>query len=126
MNSGPPRNEELDLPEARIIDEDKEFVGVMSTDEAMVIAEEAGLDLVLVSPDANPPVCRIMNYSKFKYENEKKMPAHAMASCTERGRATIVEVVCVGEMQFLGDARKFVGRQREEEAPVAGRSAESS
>ena len=44
----------------------------MSTDEAMVIAEEAGLDLVLVSPDANPPVCRIMNYSKFKYENEKK------------------------------------------------------
>ena len=72
MNSGPPRNEELDLPEARIIDEDKEFVGVMSTDEAMVIAEEAGLDLVLVSPDANPPVCRIMNYSKFKYENEKK------------------------------------------------------
>jgi len=42
-----------------------------------------------------------------------------MASCTERGRATIVEVVCVGEMQFLGDARKFVGRQREEEAPVA-------
>ena len=47
------------------------------------------------------------------------MPAHAMASCTERGRATIVEVVCVGETQFLSDARKFVGRQREEEAPVA-------
>ena len=57
--------------------------------------------------------------STAKYENEKKMPAHAMASCTDRGRATIVEVVCVGEAQFLSDARKFVGRQREEEAPVA-------
>ena len=59
--------------------------------------------------------------STAKYENEKKMPAHAMASCTERGRATIVEVVRVGETQFLGDARKFVGRQAEEEAPVAVR-----
>ena len=72
MNTGPRRNEDIDLAETRIMDEEKEFIGLMSSEEALALAEEAGLDLVLVSPDANPPVCRIMNYSKFKYENEKK------------------------------------------------------
>ena len=73
MDRGPVRNEDIDLPEVRVIDEaTKEVIGVMSSEEALEIAEEAGLDLVLMSPDANPPVCRIMNYSKYKYEQEKK------------------------------------------------------
>jgi len=72
MNTGPRRNEDIDLAETRVMDEEKEFIGLMSSEEALALAEEAGLDLVLVSPDAKPPVCRIMNYSKFKYENEKK------------------------------------------------------
>ena len=73
MDRGPVRNEDIDLPEVRVIVEaTKEVLGVMSSEEALEIAEEAGLDLVLMSPDANPPVCRIMNYSKYKYEQEKK------------------------------------------------------
>ena len=73
MDRGPIRNEDIDLPEVRVIVEaTKEVLGVMSSEEALEIAEEAGLDLVLMSPDANPPVCRIMNYSKYKYEQEKK------------------------------------------------------
>ena len=72
MNTGPRRNEDIDLAETRVMEEEKELIGLMSSEEALALAEEAGLDLVLVSPDAKPPVCSIMNYSKFKYENEKK------------------------------------------------------
>ena len=73
MDRGPLRNEDIDLPEVRVIDDaTKEVIGVMSSDEALDIAEEAGLDLVLMSPEADPPVCRLMNYSKYKYEQEKK------------------------------------------------------
>ena len=88
MDSGPVRNEDIDLPEVRVIDEaTKEVIGVMSSEEALEIAEEAGLDLVLMSPDANPPVCRIMNYSKYKYEQEKKQ-----RETRKRAAATRVEV----------------------------------
>ena len=88
MDRGPVRNEDIDLPEVRVIDEaTKEVIGVMSSEEALEIAEEAGLDLVLMSPDANPPVCRIMNYSKYKYEQEKKQ-----RETRKRAAATRVEV----------------------------------
>lgn len=71
----------------RVIDDDKNPVGVMSSEEALEIAEEAGLDLVLMSPEAKPPVCRIMNYSKYKYEQEKKM-----RETRARAKATMIEV----------------------------------
>ena len=88
MDRGPVRNQDIDLPEVRVIDEaTKEVIGVMSSEEALEIAEEAGLDLVLMSPDANPPVCRIMNYSKYKYEQEKKQ-----RETRKRAAATRVEV----------------------------------
>ena len=88
MDRGPVRNEDIDLPEVRVIVEaTKEVLGVMSSEEALEIAEEAGLDLVLMSPDANPPVCRIMNYSKYKYEQEKKQ-----RETRKRAAATKVEL----------------------------------
>ena len=49
-----------------------ENVGLISPEKALVMAEEAGLDLVEISPNANPPVCKIMDYGKFKYETQKK------------------------------------------------------
>lgn len=58
--------------EVRIIDEDKKQLGVLSTKEALFLAKEKGLDLVEVAPQANPPVCRIMDYGKFLYELHKK------------------------------------------------------
>ena len=88
MDTGPPRNEDIDLPEVRVIDDaTKEVIGVMSSDDALDIAEEAGLDLVLMSPEANPPVCRLMNYSKYKYEQEKKA-----RETRKRAAATKVEL----------------------------------
>ena len=88
MDRGPLRNENIDLPEVRVIDDaTKEVIGVMSSDDALDVAEEAGLDLVLMSPEANPPVCRLMNYSKYKYEQEKKQ-----RETRKRAAATKVEL----------------------------------
>jgi len=60
------------VPEVRVIGADGSQLGVLRTDEALRIAEEGGHDLVEVSPKAMPPVCKIMDYGKFKYENSKK------------------------------------------------------
>ena len=59
----------------RVIGSDGEMVGVLSRDEALAMAEEAGLDLVEIQPTADPPVCRIMDYGKFKFEAQKKANA---------------------------------------------------
>jgi translation initiation factor IF-3 len=65
-------NKQIRIPEVRLIDEKGEQVGIVPRDEAMSRAEEAGLDLVEVSPNARPPVCRIMDFGKFKYLQRKK------------------------------------------------------
>ena len=59
------------MREARVVGEDGEQLGVLPVSEAQKRADEAGLDLVEVAPTAVPPVCRIMDYSKYKYEQEK-------------------------------------------------------
>jgi len=65
-------NERIRLSPVRLIGEDNEQVGVIETDKAMAMAKEAGLDLVEVSPNSRPPVCRIMDYGKWKYQQKKK------------------------------------------------------
>jgi translation initiation factor IF-3 len=60
------------VPEIRLIDQDGENAGVVSPETAIGMAEEVGLDLVEISPGANPPVCKIMDFGKFKYETQKK------------------------------------------------------
>ena len=60
------------VPEVRLIGEDGSQVGVISTREAMTRAQQAGLDLVEISPNAQPPVCRITDYGKFRYDQEKR------------------------------------------------------
>ncbi|HEX8731571.1 MAG TPA: translation initiation factor IF-3 [Ktedonobacterales bacterium] len=65
-------NERIRAREVRVIDEDGQVVGVMSSAEALRIARERNVDLVEVSPMANPPVCRLMDYGRFKYEQAKK------------------------------------------------------
>jgi len=61
------------VPEVRVIDSEGNQLGVMPTVEARRLAEEAGLDLVEVSPTARPPVCRIMDFGKYKYERNKRL-----------------------------------------------------
>ena len=65
-------NEEIRDKEVRVISAEGEQLGIMSAQEALRIAEEADLDLVKISPNAVPPVCKIMNYGKFKFEQAKR------------------------------------------------------
>jgi translation initiation factor IF-3 len=65
-------NNRIRVSEVRLIDESGEQVGILPTKEALERAVEAGLDLVEVSPNARPPVCRILDYGKFKYQQQKK------------------------------------------------------
>ncbi|KAI8107344.1 hypothetical protein M9434_001986 [Picochlorum sp. BPE23] len=64
-------NEEIDASEVRVIGEDKEPLGIMSRSEALQMAENQEVDLILVVPGATPPVCRLIEYSKFNYEKTK-------------------------------------------------------
>lgn len=65
-------NEQIRDKEVRLIGEDGEQLGVVSSKEALRMAEEAGLDLVKIAPTAKPPVCKIVDYGKFKYEQTRK------------------------------------------------------
>src|ERR1700741_958797 len=69
---GPRVNEEIRIPQVRLIDQDGEMQGVMTAREAMMRAFQVGLDLVEISPNADPPVCKILDFGKFKYEQQKK------------------------------------------------------
>ena len=70
--NGPRYNEFIASPKVRVIDEEGENLGVMLTAEAIEQAAEVGLDLVEVSPNADPPVCKFLDVGKFKYEAQKK------------------------------------------------------
>ena len=70
--SGPRYNEFITVPKVRVIDDEGENLGVMFTQEAMERAFELGLDLVEVSPTADPPVCKFLDIGKYKYEAQKK------------------------------------------------------
>jgi translation initiation factor IF-3 len=65
-------NEEIRAPQVRVIGDDGTQVGIMPPDQALSLAEEAGLDLVEVAPDGKPPVCRIMDFGKYVYEQRRK------------------------------------------------------
>ena len=65
-------NDEIDVPQVRVIDARGENHGVISLENALEIADEAGLDLVEVSPQVSPPVCKVLDYGKYKYEQQKK------------------------------------------------------
>ena len=69
---GPRVNENIDVPEVRLIGADGENIGVVSVQQAIQHSEEIGLDLVEISPNASPPVCKILDLGKFKYELQKK------------------------------------------------------
>ena len=65
-------NGQIREPEVRVIGADGEMVGIMSSKEAQHMADDAELDLIMISPKAKPPVCKIMDYGKYRYEQQKK------------------------------------------------------
>lgn len=74
-------NEKIHVPQVRAIDKEGEQLGILPIEEALRLAKEAALDLVEVAPEADPPVCRIMDYGKYLYEKKKK---------TKKGKKTHV------------------------------------
>ena len=83
-------NEKIRVAEVRVIGEDGGQIGVMKTDEALKYAQDRDLDLVEVAPEAKPPVCRVLDYSKYKYEQAQK------AKAARKGQTQIV----VREIKF--------------------------
>ncbi|MBU6198243.1 MAG: translation initiation factor IF-3 [Xanthomonadaceae bacterium] len=76
------KNTEIRVPRVRVIGAEGEQVGILSRDEALNMAQDAGLDLVEIQPNGDPPVCRIMDFGKFKFEMQKK--AHAAKRKTKQ------------------------------------------
>jgi translation initiation factor IF-3 len=83
--SGPRMNEDIRVPEVRLIDQNGQNVGVIATSVAIARAVEAGLDLVEIAPDSKPPVAKILDYGKFKYQEQKK-------AAEARKRQKVVEI----------------------------------
>jgi len=78
-------NERIRIPEVRLIDETGKQLGVMPTRQALIVAQERGLDLVEVAPGGKPPVCRLMDFGKFKYETTRR---EREARKSQRGKTT--------------------------------------
>nr|WP_245354993.1 translation initiation factor IF-3 [Rhizobium leguminosarum] len=85
VKDGPRSNREIRIPKVQLIGADGENMGVVPTDQALKMAEEAGLDLVEISPNVEPPVCKILDLGKLKYANQKK-------AAEARKKQKIVEV----------------------------------
>jgi len=69
---GPKTNNRINSPEVQVISSDGENLGILKTNDAISRAKEEGLDLIEIAPNANPPVCKIMDMGKFKYDQQKK------------------------------------------------------
>ena len=72
VRKGPRVNERIEADPVRLIDADGEQVGVVGLEEALAKADDGGLDLVEISPNSDPPVCKILDYGKYKYEEQKR------------------------------------------------------
>lgn len=64
-------NHQIRVPQVKVLQDDN-FIGILSIGEALKLAQEAGLDLIEINPKANPPICKIIDYGKFKYDEKKK------------------------------------------------------
>lgn len=120
---GPRVNQDIKSPTVRLVDENGEMVGVVSRADALVRAQRAGLDLVEVSPNAEPPVCKILDYGKYKFElQKKKAEAKKKQKVIELKEIQLrpmidkhdLEIKCKAAERFLneGNKVKFVMRFR--------------
>jgi len=95
-------NEQIRVSQVLVIGPNGEQVGVKSTQDALTLASYAGLDLVLINPNGNPPVCKVMDYNKFKYEKAKKEKAalkKQKANITETKEFRLSPTIDVGDIE---------------------------
>jgi translation initiation factor IF-3 len=100
-------NNQIRAREVRVIDADGGQLGVMAAQDALRVAQQRDLDLVEVAPTANPPVCRIMDYGKFRYAQKKKAQ-----ESRKKSAATILKEVKVGSQTSIHDVDFKVGHIR--------------
>jgi len=103
-------NEQIRDKEVRVIGEDGEQLGVMASVDALKLAEDAGVDLVKIAPTAKPPVCRIVDYSKFKYEQiRKEKEAKKKQKITENKEIRLSPNIDTNDLNTKTNAaRKFI------------------
>jgi len=108
-------NHDIEAAEVRVIGHDGEQIGVLKRHEAIVKAQEVGLDLIMMSPNAKPPVCKIMDYGKYKYDqskkaNEAKKKQHVIQVKEVKVRATTdqhdLDVKLRNVRKFLSEGNK--------------------
>lgn len=95
-------NENIKVPQVLVIGPNGEQAGVKSIEDALTLAKYASLDLVLISPNANPPVCKVMDYNKFKYEKRKKEKDNIKkqrANKTELKEFRLSPVIDIGDFE---------------------------
>ena len=103
-------NDEIEEMEIRVIGSHGEQIGLMKTSKAIALADEDGLDLVLIAPTANPPVCKIIDYSKYRYEQARKeKEAKKKQKTTETKEIRFSPNIDVNDMNTKANsARKFL------------------
>ena len=95
-------NEQIRVSQVLVIGPNGEQVGVKSTQDALTLASYAGLDLVLINPNGNPPVCKVMDYNKYKYEKAKKEKAalkKQKAAITETKEFRLSPTIDIGDIE---------------------------
>ncbi len=103
-------NQNIRIPEVRVVNEDGQQLGVMSTDAARDIARRVGLDLVEIAPTGQPPVCKIIDYGRFKYELKKKASnAKKTQHQTQVKEVKLRPRIADHDLDFkMGNARRFL------------------
>ena len=109
---GPRSNNRISSPDVQVITNDGENLGIISTNEAISIAKNQGLDLIEISPNAKPPVCKIMDMGKFKYDAQKK------ANLAKKKQKTVLlkeikmrPVTEIHDYEFkVKNAKKFISK----------------
>lgn len=105
-------NDQIKVREVLVIGPNGEQVGIKSIDDAKTLARYAALDLVLISPNANPPVCKLMDYNKFRYEKQKKAKEalkKQKANMSELKEYRLSPVIDVGDFETkLRNATKYL------------------
>ena len=107
------RNERIRVSPIRLIDQNEEQVGIVEVKDALVMAREAGLDLVEIAPSAKPPVCRVMDYGKYKYQmtkKERKSKAHRRETERKEVRIRTPKIGKHDLMIKINHAREFLER----------------
>ena len=105
-------NERIRVREVRVIGADGEQVGVVTTEEALQMAETAEMDLVELAPEAKPPVCRIIDYGKFRYDKEKKAKEARKKQQNVQMKAVLLRTANISDHDLeyrMGHIREFIG-----------------